>query len=38
MHERVFICNCGIYSAGIRVPSLLVKAIDANKTVMIMND
>ncbi len=38
MHDRVFIGNHGVYSAGIGVPGFLVKPIDVDKIFMVVND
>ncbi len=38
MRDRIFVCNCSIYGAGICMTGLFVKAVDVNKMFMIMND
>ncbi len=38
MHNGVFICNCGIYGAGIGMLGLFVKDVDVNEMFMVMNN
>ncbi len=38
VHDGVFIRNCGIYGTCIGMSGLFVKALDVNKTFVVMND